>query len=49
MASLAAGIQPSRPTDAVIKVNQKTKSIFKGVTIATLNGAIHQERTITST
>jgi len=29
-----------QPTDAVIKVNQKTKSIFKGATIATLNGSV---------
>lgn len=28
-----------QPTGAVIKVNQKTKSVFKGATIATLNGA----------
>jgi uncharacterized protein (TIGR03118 family) len=28
-----------QPTSAVMKVNQKTKSIFKGATIATLNGA----------
>lgn len=28
-----------QPTSAVILVNQKTKSVFKGATIATLNGA----------
>ena len=29
-----------KPTDAVILVNQKSKSVFKGMTIATINGAV---------